>query len=134
MVISRELKRWEGFHALALVYRDAYFSQLVDRYQARWREYTRLARNARESFVAAGIGLVKDPLRRAAVPALSSTPGPQAGGAFYAGVAWTNAEGQEGQTSEAGSITIVDSNLMVVTPVAPPANVRRATASTREPR
>ena len=40
--------------ALELVYRDAYFSQLVDRYQAKWQEYAKLARDARESLSPAG--------------------------------------------------------------------------------
>src|SRR5689334_11770909 len=43
IVVTAPLKRWETMHALALVYRDAYFSQLVDRYQAKWQEYAKLA-------------------------------------------------------------------------------------------
>ena len=35
VVVTPPLKRWETMHALELVYRDAYFSQLVDRYQAK---------------------------------------------------------------------------------------------------
>jgi hypothetical protein len=34
VVVTPALKRWEMMYALALVYRDAYFSQLVDRYEA----------------------------------------------------------------------------------------------------
>src|SRR5271157_5466181 len=33
IVVTAELKRWETLYALALFYRDAYFSDLVDRYQ-----------------------------------------------------------------------------------------------------
>ena len=56
IVVTPSLKRWETMHALALVYRDAYFSQLVDRYQAKWQEYAKLARDARESFIAERAG------------------------------------------------------------------------------
>jgi hypothetical protein len=121
-VVTPSLKRWETMHTLALVYRDAYFSQLVDRYQAKWQEYSRLTRDAREDLVASGLGLVTDPVSRAALPVLTSTPGPQSGGTFYASVAWVNAAGQAGAASEAASITIGDGNLTVVTAVNPPAS------------
>lgn len=122
VIVTAPLKRWETMHALELTYRDAYFSQLVDRYQAKWQEYTTLACDARESFVATGMGLVTDPLHRPAPPALSSVPGPQGGGTFYASVSWVNAAGQEGAASEASSIAIPDGNLMTVAAVNAPKN------------
>ena len=92
IVITPPLKRWEIMHALALVYRDAYFSQLVDRYQAKWHEYAKLARHASESFTAGEPAwrLVSDPVVQAAPPILSATPAPQTGGTFYASVTWVN--------------------------------------------
>ncbi len=75
IVVTPPLRRWETMHALALVYRDAYFSQLVDRYQAKWQEYASLAGDARESFIASGLGLVSDPVTQAAPPILAATPG-----------------------------------------------------------
>jgi hypothetical protein len=122
IVVTAPLKRWETMYALALVYRDAYFSQLVDRYQAKWQEYSSLARDARENFLATGIGMVSDPVKQAAPPVLSMTAGPQAGGIFYAGVAWVNAAGQEGLPSYASSITVTDGNLMTVAVTGAPAN------------
>lgn len=122
VVVTPALKRWETMHALALVYRDAYFSQLVDRYQAKWQEYARLARDASERFMAEGVGLVSDPVVQAAPPILSTTPGPQAGGTFYASVTWVNATNQEGAPSFASSITVSDGNLMTVSVAGPPRN------------
>ncbi len=122
IVITPPLKRWETMHALALVYRDAYFSQLVNRYQEKWQEYARLARDASESFIASGLGLVNDPLIQAAPPALSATPGPQHGGTFYASVAWVNSTNQVGASSYASSITLADGNLMTVAVTGAPAN------------
>ena len=55
--------------------------------------------DASESFIASGLGLVSDPVVQAAPPVLSTTPGPQSGGTFYASVAWVNAAGQEGAAS-----------------------------------
>jgi hypothetical protein len=114
VVVTAPLKRWEAMYALSLVYRDAYFSQLVDRYQAKWKEYADLARDARENFIASGFGLVSDPVPRAAPLFLSTTPGPQRGGTFYACVTWANTTNQEGAPSELASITVQDGNLMTV--------------------
>lgn len=114
VVLTPALKRWETMHALELTYRDAYFSQLVDRYEAKWQEYVKLAGDSRESFLAGGLGLVSDPLHRPKPPVLASVPGPQSGGTFYACVSWVNAAGQESAASETSSITIADGNLMTV--------------------
>ncbi|MES1257285.1 MAG: hypothetical protein ABUS51_02600 [Acidobacteriota bacterium] len=123
VVVTPPLKRWETMMALSLVYRDAYFSQLVDRYQAKWEEYSQLTRRAYDRFVASGMGFVNDPVRRAAPPALATVAGPQKGGAFYASVAWVNGRGQEGAVSTASSITIADGHLMTVTGVDAPVGV-----------
>ena len=104
VVVTPPLKRWETMYALSLVYRDAYFSQLVDRYQAKWKEYADLASDARENFIASGFGLVSDPVARATPPVLATTPGPQQGGTFYACVAWLNAANQEGAPSMPASV------------------------------
>ena len=114
IVVTPPLRQWETMHALALSYRDAYFSQLADRYQAKWDEYTSLARAAYENFLPSGMGLVHDPLRRAVPPVLGTVAGPQTGGKFYASVAWVNAAGQEGAASAASSIAIADGHLMTV--------------------
>jgi len=114
IVVTPALKRWETMQALALVYRDAYFSQLADRYRAKWDEYSKLTRTAYEKFVSLGMGLVNDPAHQALPPLLGTVAGPQQGGTFYAGVAWVNAAGQEGATSAASSIAVSDGNLMTV--------------------
>lgn len=122
VVVTPALKRWGIMQALSMFYRDAYFSQLVDRYQARWDEYSRLTRDAYERFVASGLGLVMSPVRKAAIPALSTVAGPQQGGTFYASVSWVNTAGQEGAASEAASVTVADNNLMTVSAVNAPAS------------
>lgn len=114
VVVTAPLRRWEVMMALSLVYRDAYFSQLVDRYQAKWEEYSRLTRTAYERFVASGMGLVNCPVKQAAAPVLGTVTGPQKGGTFYASVASVNAAGQEGAVSHASSITVSDGSLMTV--------------------
>jgi hypothetical protein len=121
VVVTPTLQQWETMLALSLVYRDAYFSQLVDRYQAKWEEYSKLAHRAYESFVASGVGLVNEPVAKANPPLLASMAGPQKGGSFYAGVAWVNGRGQEGAASDASAILIADGQLMMVNAADPPA-------------
>jgi hypothetical protein len=122
IVVTPPLKQWETMHALALFYRDAYFSQLADRYQAKWDEYSGLARTAYENFLAGGMGLVHDPVGRAVPPHLGTVAGPQAGGEFYASVVWVNAKNQEGAASAASSIVVPDGNLMTVSAAGVAAN------------
>ena len=122
VVVNPALKRWLVMHALALVYRDAYFSQLADRFQSKWQEFLRLAKDNRESFIAGGLPVVNDPLPQAPPPLLTASTAPQTGGTFYANVAWVNAAGQEGAASAASSISVQNGELMVVTPGAAPAN------------
>ena len=114
VIVTPPLKRWEMLHSLALVYRDVCFNQMVDRYQPKWQEFARLARDAREAFIADGMALANVPVHKAEPPVLTSTQGPQSGGTFYASVAWVNAVGQEGAASAASSIAVADGNLMVV--------------------
>jgi hypothetical protein len=122
VVVNRALRQWEGMHTLALVYRDVAFTQVVDRYEAKWQAYAKLASDARDNFLVGGLPIATDPIHQAAAPLLTTTPGPQTGGAFYASVAWVNLAGQEGAASVASSITVTDGNVMVVAAVLPPAN------------
>lgn len=122
VVVTCPLKRWETMHALELFYRDAYFSDLVDRYQPKWQEYMKLSSDARDSFITSGLGVVNDPVCRAQPPFLSFVTGPQSGGLLYASVAWVNAAGQEGAASDASSITVPDGNLLTVTATSAPTN------------
>ena len=65
---------------------------------------------------------MRDPVIQAAPPVLSTTPGPQSGGEFYASVTWVNSTNQEGTPSYASSITVTDGNLMTVGGTGTPAN------------
>ena len=117
IVVTPPLQRWEKMLSLAMVYRDAYFNVVVDRYQAKWQEYLRLAGDARESFVASGLALVSDPVARPEPPVLGTTAASNPGGAFYVSVAGVNAAGQAGAPSWASSITTTDGTAILVAPV-----------------
>jgi hypothetical protein len=116
VVVTPDLARWEKMQALAMVYRDASFTQLIDRYQAKWNMFVKLTQAARDQFIANGVGFVNDPLPVASIPVLGtqSVPGPQNGGTFYACVTWINVAGQEGSPSAAASIVVPANNVMTV--------------------
>ena len=89
IVATPTLRRWEAMQALASFYRDAYFSQFADRYQAKWDEYARLsAGGVRQLLVATGLAAGQHiPYHQAAaVPFWEAISGPQSGGTFYASV------------------------------------------------
>jgi hypothetical protein len=123
IVLTPPLRRWEKMLSLAMVYRDAYFNVVVDRYQGKWREYLRLAGDARESYIASGLALVSDPIARPDPPVLGTTAGAYPGGAFYVAEAGVNAAGQAGAASWASSITTTDGTAILVAPVAWAKNV-----------
>lgn len=80
VVVTGPMKRWHALHTLAVVYRDAFNNQLNDRYQAKWQEYGRLAKDARERTLKMGIGLALNPVPQADAPVLGFLSGSGAGG------------------------------------------------------
>lgn len=64
VVVDGALRRWHVLKSLEAVYRDAYFSQLNDRYGKRWQHYQELAAMQRMLCFEIGVKLVGVPLRR----------------------------------------------------------------------
>lgn len=62
--VSTPLQRWHVLLTLGAVYRDAYFSQLNDRYGARWKHYTELAAAQERRYFDIGVATVSQPVRR----------------------------------------------------------------------
>jgi len=122
VAVTDQLRQWHAHKALALVYRDAYNNQLNDRYRGKWTQYEQLAKHSLQDYLQVGVGLVADPIPKAAVPALSTLPGAASGGTFYAAVTWVNRQGQEGSPSEAAQISTLDGQQAVVSVQNPPAN------------
>lgn len=124
IVVTEALKKWHLFHTLGLVYRDAYNSQLNDRYQGKWKEYERRARWAERALYRIGVGVTGDPVAQAAKPVLSSVAGPLPGAVYYARAAWLNANGEEGNPSELAVLSTGANTLLVAETVNPPANAQ----------
>lgn len=60
---------------LAHVYRDAYNSQLNERFKSKWREYVQMADRAFRQLLETGVGIVGSPLAKPASPATSAVAG-----------------------------------------------------------
>jgi hypothetical protein len=109
VVVSPQMKRWHAFHTLELVYRDAFNNQLNDRYQAKWREYQRLSRNAQEDTMRFGIGLALTPIPQAPQPTLVIALGTNPATVYYVQVSWVAANGEEGEPSSLTTLETADS-------------------------
>jgi len=83
VVWSKAMRVWQVYKSLALIYRDAYYSQLNDRHQARSKEYDMLAKTARREFLDHGVGLVISPLQRPEQPLVSLVPATEVGATYY---------------------------------------------------
>ena len=113
LAVTPALKLWYTFRTLELVYRDAYYNQLNDRYKGKWTEYQNLGRWATGKFLETGAGLVADPIS-IPVPLLTQfNPASQAGGTVYATITLLNSAGEESSPAILSEVTVPDAAVMV---------------------
>jgi hypothetical protein len=113
VVVTPALKAWHTFRTLEAVYRDAYHSQLNDRYAAKRDEFRDLAKWAYEKLVQGGIGIATDPAPQAVTPVVAPAPGVVTNGTYYVTMAWVNAAGAEGAAAAPAAIDISGSTFQV---------------------
>ena len=117
VVVTQAMRRWHVLRTLAMVYRDAYFSQLNDRYGARWRAYESEAREAGRKVLEGGVGMSTNPLRRPTGLTVRVEQGTQGEMSYCVQATWVDASGRESAPS---AISVV---------VAPPQHTLSATVS-----
>jgi hypothetical protein len=123
VVVTPALKLWHTFRSLEMVYRDAYNSQLNDRYAGKRDQYGEKTKWAYEKVRQIGIGVATDPIQRAATPGISTSPGALPDGSYYVAMAWTNSTGGEGAPSAPSALQVSGSTLRVQ-PGSPPRSAR----------
>jgi hypothetical protein len=96
VVATAGVKRWHAIETLAMVYSDAYFSQLNDRYQAKWEHFRREGDRAKDLLFSTGIGAVAAGVRRAGQAVVTGSGLPGVEETYFISVAWRNAAGVEG--------------------------------------
>jgi hypothetical protein len=124
LAVTTPVKLWHTRHTLALIYRDAYFNQLNDRFQAKWNEYAKLANSARAQLQEVGVGVVLDPIPRPPGPILTPTPATEVGGIFYFSVTLLNAACEESAGAPPVSIQLANGNAVSVQLTSQPPNAR----------
>jgi hypothetical protein len=122
VVVTDPLKQWHALATLSMVYRDAYNNQLNDRYLGKWNEYRQLAQSASTQYLQLGVGIVADPVIKAASPVLVPIAGAGTGGSYFVAVSWVNHEGQEGAISDVQEGTADVGMQVEVSAVNPPSN------------
>jgi hypothetical protein len=99
VVATAAMQRWHVLLTLAMVYRDAYFSQLNDRFGGRWKAYLQEAEEAGKRVLEGGVGLAGVPLRRPQGVETALGMGAAPARAYYLRVTWVNALGEESAPS-----------------------------------
>ena len=94
VLVTDAIAQWHTQLCLAAIYRDAYNSQLNDRYAGKWKEYVRLAERTASLALDIGIGMSNNPLARPAVPLCRTAPGgPGEARTYFIEIAWVESAG-----------------------------------------
>jgi hypothetical protein len=75
VMVTQQIHHVHCLHALALLYRDAYNSQLNERHKGKWREFVNQADLALRRLFEAGIGITLNPVPQAPLPTLAYVGG-----------------------------------------------------------
>jgi hypothetical protein len=99
VVVTPALRRWHVLRTLEMAYRDAYFSQLNDRYGERWRAYTVESRDAARRLMEGGVGMALQAMRRPSGVQVRLDPGTQSAATYWLRAAWVDTPGRESAPS-----------------------------------
>jgi len=113
VVVTPPLRLWHVYRTLELVYTDAYYSQLNDRYGEKRGQFHQMAWWATDKLIHAGLGVVALPLRRGTPPTLTSTPGSLASGTYYVSTGWVNRCGEESAATATVTLAVTSTSLLV---------------------
>lgn len=122
VVVTAALKLWHEYRTLEMVYKDAYNSQLNDRYAGKRDQFHQMADWAAEKLVQIGIGIASNPVPKAATPFVTAIPGTVPDGGYYVSMAWVNEAGEEGASALPAFLSIAGTGLQAESG-SPPAGV-----------
>jgi hypothetical protein len=120
VVVTSGLRRWHAMQSLELIYRDAYYQDLNDRYKAKWQMYKTLRTEARDMCFAAGIGFVGSPVSKGPKLGSSMSMGTGPNGFLFARATWVNESGIEGAGGPLLSIEVPTGSVATVSIVEKP--------------
>lgn len=119
VVVTGAMSRWHTLLTLAMVYRDAYFSQLNDRFGGRWQAYMKEAQEAGRRVLEGGVGLTPMPLRRPAGVDTALGMGNVGPRVYYLRASWVNALGEESAASPLAMVEAANPHSLTVRPRGP---------------
>lgn len=121
VVVNEELMHVHTNCALALTYRDACNSQLNDRYQSKWKQYTDISQRSIRQLFEIGIGINRSPIHKADLPILTSAgSGSNVAMTLYVKVAGIGSYGTIGACSDVSRLSVLPaSGVQVRTPRLP---------------
>ena len=123
VLVSDALTQWHTQLCLAAIYRDAYNSQLNDRYAGKWKEYVRLAERTASLTLDIGIGMTNNPLARPAIPLCGTVPGgPADARTYFIEIAWVDNAGLRSGKSSQIAYSVVAGGLLQIQALNAPAN------------
>jgi hypothetical protein len=122
IAVTPPLLMWHTFHTLELIYRDAYYNQLNDRYQSKWNAYKDLSKWAAGLLFQTGVGVVGIPIPIAQSPNVVVVSGTLPAANYFVQVTWLNSNGGEGMPSPVSSASATEDNSVQVTSNSPPSN------------
>lgn len=119
VVVSVAMKTWHAWKTLEAVYRDAFFSQLNDRYGQRWRHWVNMAEKQRVRTFEMGLKVVSQPVQRPAGVTVEVTAGNQPSGSYWLRTTYVNESGQESAPSRVRALGAVGPHGLTVTAEGP---------------
>ncbi|QOY89308.1 hypothetical protein [Paludibaculum fermentans] len=105
VVASVSLKRWHVLKTLEAVYRDAYFSQLNDRYGQKWRHFEALAEEQRRRYFESGVQMAAQPVRRPSRVSAEIGEGVTGAATYWVQATLLDAERRESAASAAVAVS-----------------------------
>ena len=110
VAVTPQLKLWNTYTTLRLIYQDLYYSRLNDRYRAKMQMYGEEEAQALDDLRTLGFGIVFDPLPQAPAPNIGTVQTNDAGGTMYIGVTFVNERGEEGLMSVPVEVTTANNS------------------------
>jgi hypothetical protein len=99
-VVDERLKRWHLANVLSMLYKDASFSQVNDRFEKKWKAFERDADQSKTEYFMAGVPYVSSPVRKPDAPAVIVTVGVQPAAAYSTAITRVDGAGRESAPSE----------------------------------
>ncbi len=122
---SVSLKRWHVLKTLEAVYRDAYFSQLNDRYGQKWRHFEALAAEQRRRYFESGVQMVAQPVHRPSRVSAEIGEGAAGAATYWLQATFLDAEGRESAASAAVAVSSPVPHSLQVSVLFPEENATR---------